>query len=132
MKTKKIWANLAVQDVERTRAFYTQLGFAPNGHHKAPDLASFLFGDDNFIIHFFQKEALLSNMQGTFALAKEGNEVIFSLAADSDEEVNQWAEVARKAGADIFQEPGRYGGYYFCAFADPDGHKFNVLSLEGM
>ncbi len=31
MNPKKIWANLAVTDPERTAKFYTALGFKPNG-----------------------------------------------------------------------------------------------------
>ena len=59
MKTRKIWANLGVEDLERTTEFYTQIGFQPNGVSK--ELTSFLVGDDNFIIHFFLKEILKSN-----------------------------------------------------------------------
>lgn len=29
MKTKKIWANLGVEDLDRTTKFYTELGFKP-------------------------------------------------------------------------------------------------------
>ena len=55
MKPKKIWANFSVKDAKRTREFYTQLGFTPNMPNKYPKLASFLFGDDDFVIHFFEQ-----------------------------------------------------------------------------
>ncbi len=53
MKTKKIWSNLAVEDLERTTKFYTELGFKPNGVSK--ELTSFFVGEDDFVIHFFFK-----------------------------------------------------------------------------
>ena len=52
MTPKKIWANYAVADVERTREFYTLLGFKPNKGFDA-EIASFLVGENNFLVHFF-------------------------------------------------------------------------------
>ena len=34
MKPKRIWANLTVEDLERTTKFYTELGFKFNGASK--------------------------------------------------------------------------------------------------
>ena len=61
MNPKKIWANVAVSDLERTNNFYIRLGFKFNG--KSKDLVSFKFGDDEFIIHFFLEEVLLNMIQ---------------------------------------------------------------------
>ena len=55
MKTKMIWANFSVQDVQRTSEFYTQLGFTANNVGNFPKLASFRFGDNQFVIHFFER-----------------------------------------------------------------------------
>ena len=54
MKSKMIWANFVVKDVKRTNEFYTALGFTPNNMN-FPKLASFLFGDNKFVIHFFEQ-----------------------------------------------------------------------------
>ena len=56
MHPKKIWANLAVSDLDRTTRFYTSLGFKHNG--MAKELTSFLFGNNDFVIHFFIKDHL--------------------------------------------------------------------------
>ena len=132
MKTTKIWANLAVKDVERTAAFYTSLGITPNKPpHITPDLTSFLFGDEDFVIHFFKEERLQASMNGNVADLQKGNEVIFSLSATSEEEVKDWAAKVKAAGGTIIKEAGRQeDGYFYCVFADPDGHKFNVLLIE--
>ena len=128
MKTKKIWANYAVEDLERTTKFYTQLGFKHNGANK--ELTSFFFGKDDFIIHFFKKEILKPALKGEIADLKNGNEIIFTLSADSKEEANAWAQEIRDAGGTIVSEPEEFGaGYYGFVFADPDGHKFNVFHM---
>jgi len=128
MKTKKIWANFGVQDLERTTQFYQQLGFKSNG--ASDQLTSFFFGEDDFIIHFFLKDILEPNMNGQLIDTKAGNEIIFTLWADTREEVDTWAEEIRQAGGTLVSEPEAFGaGYYGFVFTDPDGHKFNVFKM---
>jgi predicted lactoylglutathione lyase len=106
VKTKKIWANLSVEDVERTYEFYKKLGFKPNGEFpKGHELVSFLVGEDDCVVHFFSHESLKPSMGGEIADLKNGNEVMFTLSADSREEVDEWAEAVKKAGGDLFSKP---------------------------
>jgi predicted lactoylglutathione lyase len=128
MKTKKIWANLGVEDLERTTKFYTELGFKSNG--ASEDLTSFFVGEDDFIIHFFLRDKLKSGMKGELADLKYGNEIIFTLSAESKEEVNDWENEVKQAGGTIISHAQEFGkGYYGFVFADPDGHKFNVFYM---
>lgn len=130
MRPKKIWANFGVKDVEATRKFYTTLGFERNGGHESKDLASFLIGNDDFVVHFFAKEVLEKFIGSEMADLKQGSEIIFTLAAESKEETNAWAEEVRNAGGTIFSEPAEFGeGYYGFSFADLDGHKWNVFYM---
>jgi predicted lactoylglutathione lyase len=127
MKTKKIWANLAVSDLDRTTKFYNAIGFKTNGSSK--DLTSFLVGDDNFIIHFFLKEVLSKNIPGMVD-ASQGNEIVFTLSVDSKQEADQWAKEITAAGGTLVIQPEEFGeGYYGFVFTDPDGHKFNVFYM---
>ncbi|GAA0560238.1 VOC family protein [Chitinophaga japonensis] len=128
MKTKKIWANFGVRDLERTTAFYKELGFKHNG--ASDQLTSFFFGEENFIIHFFLKDALEPGMKGQIIDTKAGNEIIFTLSADSKEAVDSWEKEVRQAGGTIVSMPEEFGkGYYGFVFADPDGHRFNVFYM---
>lgn len=128
MNPKQIWANFTVQDLDRTTKFYTQLGFKPNGASK--ELTSFKFGDNDFIIHFFLTEVLKSNVKGEVADVKNGNEIIFTLSADTREEVDDWEKQVKDAGGTIISPAEEFGpGYYGFVFTDPDGHKFNVFHM---
>lgn len=127
MKTK-IWANFGVQDLGRTTKFYKQLGFKPNG--ASDQLTSFFFGEEDFIIHFFLKDILEPAMKGPITDAKAGNEIIFTLSAETREEVDHWEKEVRQAGGTVVSMPEEFGkGYYGFVFADPDGHKFNVFQM---
>lgn len=130
MKPKKIWANYGVSDLERTNEFYTKLGFKPNGPHTSKELTSFFFGDNDFIIHFFLKDILQTNIKGAISDGHAANEIIFTISADSREEVDSWATEVASAGGKVVSPPEEFGkGYYGFIFTDPDGHKFNVFYM---
>jgi len=138
MKTKQIWANLGVENIERTKTFYQSLGFQLNGS-PSDDLVSFFFGPDKFVIHFFKTEKLESSLEGKTADLNKGNEVMFSMAAESKEEYNNWVTEIDKAGGKIVFDSNKDrkafyddNGFYVCVFTDPDGHKFNLLYTENM
>jgi predicted lactoylglutathione lyase len=129
MIPKKIWTNLAVSNLERTTKFYTTLGFKANGTPNK-ELTSFLFGEDNFIIHFFLKDVLKAFLKSEISDSLQANEAIFTLSAETKEQVDNWAKEVEEAGGKVVSRPEAFGeGYYGFVFADPDGHKFNVFYM---
>lgn len=133
MKPKTIWANLAVKDIEKTKEFYSELGFKLNGS-PTKELVSFLFGEDDFVIHFFDKERLKSSLEGEIADLNQGNEIMFSLSAETSSEVDEWISVIIRIGGTIHFNPQTdkkelydENGFYVLVFSDLDGHKFNVF-----
>ncbi|MDF2193444.1 VOC family protein [Paraflavitalea sp. CAU 1676] len=131
MKGRKIWANLSVKSATRTRQFYTALGCKPNPFNDMPQLASFSFGDDDFVIHFFEQGSQIDEYLPAGTL--KSSEVIFTLSAESEQEVKEWESNVKAAGGTILHEAARdKAGYFILVFADPDGHKFNVLLMDKM
>lgn len=129
MHPKMVWANMAVDNLERTTKFYTDLGFKQNGKPN-DQLTSFLFAGNQFIIHFFKKEVLQSNTKMEIVDAHPAGEIMFTLSAESREDVDEWAKEVTKAGGKILSQPEAFGeGYYGFVFADPDGHRFNVFQM---
>ena len=126
-----IWANVSVKDANRTREFYTKLGLKSNKFGDVPNLASFLFGDHDFVIHFFEEGSQIDEYLPAGPITK--SEIMFTLSAETEAEVNEWAAKVKQAGGKLSKEPQRdEAGYYGFAFADPDGHKFNVLLMDNM
>jgi len=87
MKAKKIWGNFSVKDAKRTNKFYTQLGFTPNKPNNDSKLASFLFGDDDFVIHFFEQGSQIDEYLTSGS--KTTSEIIFTLSAETETEVKE-------------------------------------------
>ncbi|ESU27129.1 glyoxalase/bleomycin resistance protein/dioxygenase [Flavobacterium limnosediminis JC2902] len=131
MEPKMIWANLVSKDLDRTTKFYTALDFKANCI-PTDELTSFIFGKDKFVINFFTQERFESSAKSEAANLEKQNEIIFSLSAESKEEVDQWYLKVKKAGAKIYSEPEKFEKGYTFGFEDPDGHKFNVLYWPGM
>ena len=128
MKPKKIWANFGVSDLDRTTKFYTELGFKSNG--ASNELTSFFVGEKDFIIHFFLKDVLKTNTSLDLVDPAKENEILFTLSAETKEEVDKWAKEVEPAGGKLISKPEAFGaGYYGFVFADPDGHKFNVFYM---
>ncbi|ATP56145.1 glyoxalase [Pedobacter ginsengisoli] len=128
MNPKKIWSNLTVSDLDRTTKFYATLGFKSNG--RSADLTSFFIGENNFVMHFFLEDKLKANVEIEISDAHIANEVIFTLSAESEDEVNEWEEAVEIAGGKIVSKAQKFGeGYYGLVFSDPDGHKFNVFYM---
>ncbi|MDR7130583.1 putative lactoylglutathione lyase [Algoriphagus sp. 4150] len=138
MTPKQIWANLGVENIERTKEFYLALGFKLNGH-PTKELVSFFFGADEFVIHFFEKEKLKTSLEGELSDLSQGNEIMFTLSAGSKGEFDQWIEEIENAGGTVFFDSNKdrkayydENGFHVCVFADPDGHKFNLLYSNSM
>jgi predicted lactoylglutathione lyase len=131
MEAQKIWANFSVQDAKRSQLFYTQLGITKNKQNNDPKLASFLFGSKGFVIHFFEKGSKIDQY-----LTSDGgsnNEIMFTISAETEAEVDEWERKVKSAGGSIFKKLERdEAGYYGFGFADPDGHKFNILLMDNM
>jgi uncharacterized protein len=128
IQNRQVWANLPVTDVERTRKFYDSLGFKLNGDPKNGQLVSFFAGRDDFIIHFFRVDMFKEASNGDAADLSKGSEIMYTIGANSRQEVDTWAEQARQASGSLFTEPAEMqNNWYGCGFADPDGHKWNVF-----
>ncbi|MFD0766248.1 VOC family protein [Mucilaginibacter lutimaris] len=130
--TKELWMNLPVKDLNRSKEFFTAIGFAikdgPGNNNKMAPLA---IGDKNTIVMLIVEDVFKSATQNPVADTSKGTEVMFSFSADSREEVEEVAEKVIAAGGDLFAPPAEIQGWmYGCAFADPDGHRWNALYMD--
>src|SRR5437868_719721 len=127
--TKEIWINLPVKDVNRSKEFFTSIGFTLNekfGNNEVS--ASFTIGSKNLILMLFAEQVFKGFVQHAVADTAQGSEVLFSIDAESREEVDELARKAEAAGGHVFGQPGENQGWmYGCGFTDPDGHRWNVL-----
>ena len=130
--TKQIWINLPVKDIRKSKEFFTRVGFSLNEQYGNSDhSASLLIGEKNIVLMLFEEATFKSFTRNNLPDTKISTEVLFSLDAESREEVDEMAKKAADAGGLIFAEPAENQGWmYGCGFADPDGHRWNVLYMD--
>jgi predicted lactoylglutathione lyase len=127
-----LWLNLPVNDLQRSSAFFTAIGFAPNpGPGNGPHSASFTIGEKKIVLMLFAAPVFAAFTGQPASDTSLGSEVLFSLGADSREQVDSMADKAAAAGGRVFAAPGESNGFmYGCGFCDPDGHRWNVLFMD--
>ena len=129
--TKQIWINLPVKDINKSKEFFTKLGFSITTQHGNGDHAKLIIGDNNVLVMLFAESTFKRFTRNEIANTKEVTEVLFSIDAKSREEVDEIAKRAESAGGTIFGNPAENQGWmYGCGFADLDGHRWNVLYMD--
>lgn len=122
-----IWINLPVKDVQSSTAFFNQIGFQADsvGNERAK------LSIGSTMILLFPDETLEKFTGAKIADTSQYAEVIFSLGANSKEEVDEFIRKVELAGGTIFGRPQEsQGGMYGAGFADLDGHRWNLLYMK--
>lgn len=127
MAKLEVWANMPVKDVERTRDFFKRLGFKVNGSHESPEIASFIFSDDHFVIHFFRQDMFEKSAGNAVSGTSQGSEIMFTIGAESKAAVDSFKEIVIKAGGTVVTEPTKIPEGYNFVFSDLDDHRWNVF-----
>lgn len=116
-----VYINLPVADLERSRAFFSGLGF---GFHKTfsdeTALAMEISGNCFAMLLTHQKFATFTPRP--LADATQTTEVLTALQLDSREAVDRLADLALAGGGAEVRDTEDHGWMYGRAFADPDGH----------
>ena len=131
--TDALWLNLPVSDLPRSIASFTAIGFAPNpGPGNSAQSASFTIGAKKTVLMLFTQKLFATFANSPVADTSSACEVLFSLGAESPEQVDAMAAKAVAAGGHLFSAPAQKNGFmYGCGFSDPDGHRWNVLFMGG-
>jgi len=129
---QECWLNLPVEDVQKSKAFFQELGFTfQEDQSQGPNSALMLVGTKPVIVMLFQNEIFKNFIGGPISNPQYGNEILISIDAPNRETVVAQAEKARELGGIVFGEPSEIDGWMFgCGFSDLDGHKWNVLYMD--
>lgn len=129
---KQLWLNLPVRDMAKSKAFYAGMGFTlDTSQGDAPDSGCVIVGERHAIVMLFPIERMEHFMGIKAADTSIGSQMLISIDAESREEVEQLAQKAKASGGSVFTEPEEIQGWmYGCGFADPDGHRWNVLFMD--
>jgi len=126
---KQIYVNLAVENVERSKAFFTALGFSVEPRFSNDHAVSLILGE-NIYAMLLVKDMFKGFTLKPLANAKESTEVLVCLSCESREEVDTLVAKALAAGGAAPRPPQDHGFMYGHGFEDLDGHIWELGYME--
>ncbi|WP_343834796.1 VOC family protein, partial [Bacillus horti] len=109
---KQCWINLPVEDIDRSIKFFTHLGFTVQQQHGSGQAELFI-GDNNVLVMLFPKETFRNFTRNELVDTTKSTEVLFSIDAQSREEVDELSRKVTEAGGTIFSAPSNNQGWMY-------------------
>jgi predicted lactoylglutathione lyase len=126
---RMLFVTLPIADLERSKAFFTTLGFTFNPLFSDETGACMLVGEQAFVMllgheRFAELSKLPTADPTTHALA------LFCFSVGSREEVDAVTDAAVAAGATDHDDAEDHGFMYSRSFFDLDGHGWQVMWMD--
>lgn len=125
---QNIFINLPVASVERSREFFSGLGFAINEQFSNEQAVCVVI-EDNILVMLLAKPFFAGFTDKAIADAGSTTEVLNCLGCDSRERVDQLVALAEQHGGRAYREPKDHGFMYGHGFEDPDGHIWELVHM---
>ncbi|HVF81978.1 MAG TPA: VOC family protein [Flavisolibacter sp.] len=126
----KIFVNLPVKDLDKSKEFFTRIGFTINPQFTNEKAACVVISEDIYAM-ILREEFFKTFIPRTeISDATKATEVIVALSADSKDGVNELADKAMAAGGSQLRPPEDHGFMYARSFQDLDGHIWEVVWMD--
>jgi predicted lactoylglutathione lyase len=122
----KLFVNLPVKDLNRSKAFFTELGLTFFGQAEGHGIGDHQRAHPG---HAADRNGVRLLRPEGVADASAGTEVILVLGVETRDQVDQLADRAEAAGGSPVGTPQDDGWRYQRGFTDLDGHQWAVLCL---
>ena len=126
---RKIFVNLAVNDLARSVEFFDKLGFAFDPRFTDETGTCMVVSDDAFVMLLLE-DRFSDFTEKHLADSKVQAEAIIALSAATREEVDELADKALAAGGGPAGDPQDLGFMYARSFLDPDGHQWELVWMD--
>ncbi len=126
MNITDIYVNLPVKDVQKTRAFWTDLGFSINEQFSNDKAICVVMKKDHIYTMFLKEDFFQTFTNRPFAKG-DTTQVLLAIGVNSRGEVDHLVKTAIENGGSKYGEPVDYGWMYQNSFADINGHQWEVM-----
>lgn len=127
--SKQIFINLPVQDLSKSREFFTKLGFSFNPQFSNEQGACMIVDDGHIYAMLITPELYKTFVTKEIADATKTSEVILSLNCENRGAVDAMMQKALDAGA-TEQKSQDMGWMYQRGFLDLDGHHWEIFFMD--
>ncbi|MET7287631.1 VOC family protein [Streptomyces sp. NPDC005573] len=129
MYQQMIFVNLATDDVEASKRFFTALGFAINPQFSGEDSTCVVISE-TIVVMLLSKKHYAGFTKKEIADPAKSSEVLLCLSAESREKVDELVDRAVAAGGTASGETQDHGFMYGRGFDDLDGHSWEVMWMD--
>lgn len=126
----KIFVNLPVKDLKRSKDFFSQLGFTFNMQFTNEKAACLVINEGHIYAMLITEPYFKTFTKKEIADASKTTEVLIALDANSKEEVKDLIKKAVAAGGSTYMEPQDHGMMYQHSFSDLDGHQWELFYMD--
>ncbi|WP_415327720.1 VOC family protein [Chryseobacterium sp. MMS23-Vi53] len=128
MKINQIYVNLPVKDIQKTKEFWSNIGFSINDQI-SDEKAVCIVMSDNIQVMFLEEEFFQTFSERPTPKG-DTTQVLVAIGLDSREEVDQVVNAAVANGAYQHEEAQDHGWMYQNSFWDINGHGWNVIFAD--
>ncbi|MGW5866821.1 VOC family protein [Streptomyces sp. NPDC055239] len=128
MYQQMIFVNLAVNDVDSSRKFFTELGYTINPQFSTDDCACVVISE-TIIAMLLSKPRYQDFTKKEIADSTTTSETLLCLSAESREKVDELVDKAVAIGGTA-GETQDHGMMYGRAFDDLDGHTWEIVWMD--
>lgn len=128
MKINQIYVNLPVKNIQKTKDFWTKVGFPVNDQITDEKAVCIVMGE-NIQIMFLQEDYFQTFSERPVPKG-DTTQVLLAIGLDSREEVDQVVNAALAHGAYQHEEAQDHGWMYQNSFWDINGHGWNVIFAD--
>lgn len=126
---RQIYVNLAVDNLERSKAFFSAIGLSFEPQFTNGQAACLILGE-NIYAMLLVKDLFKSFTRKSLCDPKEGTEALVGLSCESRAEVDALVAKALAAGGTVPRAPQDYGFMYGHGFEDIDGHIWELIYMD--
>ena len=129
---RMIFVNLPVADLERSKAFFAELGFTFDPRFTDETATAMVIQEGSIHSMLMTRERFAEFLAegAEVADATKSTEVLIAISAADREEVDRLCDTALRAGGSPWKDPQDYGAMYGRSFRDPDGHVWEVMWMD--
>jgi uncharacterized protein len=127
--SRKIFVNLAVEDLGRSVDFFSKLGFEFDQRFTDETATCMIVSDEAFVM-LLLRDRFKDFTKKDLADPTAQTEAILALSAESREQVDELAETALAAGGSPANDPIDMDFMYGRSFQDPDGHLWELIWMD--
>lgn len=128
MYQQMIFVNLAVNDVDSSKKFFTELGYTINPQFSTDDCACVVISD-TIVAMLLSKPRYQDFTKKTIADSTTTSETLLCLSAESRAKVDELVDKAVAAGGTAGRTQD-FGMMYGRAFDDLDGHTWEIMWMD--